>query len=490
MTSTQASEATAVRRGGRFYFVATVVAQAAALLRYVVLARLLGPEQLGLASTLVVTAAFFDMISDTGSDRFLIQNRHGDVPAAQKLVQLVYAGRGALIALALALAAWPVATFYKEPRLAHGIMILALSPLILGLMHLDIRRVQRHLDFRAEAQSLIGAESVSLIVTTVAAFLTRDFTSILYGLIARAAIIVLISHLRAERPYRLGFAREHAAQLARFSGPLMANGLLLFLGSQGDRVIVASRLGVTELGHYSAVLLLIYYPTGVLIRYVHAMYLPLIAACRDDSPKEALVADRLAGQTLLLSVAMASGFAIIAPSAVVILYGQRFAQSAQLVALIGILQTCRYMIVWPTTVALSGGHSGSVLAINIVRLLAYPGAVVGGWVIGGLSGVMAGFIAGEAVSLVAGTIIANRSRSKSMWKDLDRLLLFALVCGFIFGGAASLQRPSLIGVTIIIVGTAGLIAWMTTRERATLADAVDRLIGSRRVGKARAVHPK
>jgi len=354
--------------------------------------------------------------------------------------------------------------------------MLALSPLILGLTHLDVRRVQRHLDFRAEAQGLIMGNSAYLIVTTAAALLTRDFTATLYGLIARSAVIVVNSHLRAERPYRIGFTREHAAQLARFSGPLMANGLLLFLGSQGDRAIVASRLGLTELGYYSAILLLIYYPTGILSSYVHTMYLPLIAAYRDDPTKRDRVADRLAGQTLLLSVAMVAGFAIIAPSAVAILYGHRFAQSANLLALIGVLQTCRYIIVWPTTVALGGGHSASVLAINLVRLIAYPGALVGGWVIGGLLGVTVGFIVGEAVSLVAGTVIANRIRSKSTWKDFDRLLLFAAVCVFVVGGAAALERPSLIVVIIVIIGTAGLTAWTVVRERVALADAIDSVV--------------
>ena len=291
------------RRGAKIYLAATVLAQIVALLRYVSLARLLGPEQLGLAATLAVTQAFFDLISDTGSDRFLIQDRDGDSPRAQGLVQLVYISRGFMVAAGLALFSWPIAAFYKAPQLVNGLIILGLSPAILGFLHLDVRRFQRHQDFRAEAIMVMLAESCSLVATVLAAWLTHSFTAILYGLITRALVMVLVSHLRAERPYRLVYAREHATRLARFAAPLMLSGLLLFIGSQGDRVLVANRLGVAELGRYSAILLLIYYPSAVILRYMHVIYLPMVAAGRDDAARRDEVSDLLGGQTLLLALA-------------------------------------------------------------------------------------------------------------------------------------------------------------------------------------------
>jgi O-antigen/teichoic acid export membrane protein len=463
-----------VRRGERSFFIAAGVAQVSALLRYVVLARLLGPEQLGLAATLVVTAALFDLIIDTGSDRFLIKDRDGDAPAAQQLVHLVMVIRGALIALGLVLAAWPASIFFKAPRLSGAIMVLALSPLILSMMHFDYRRMQRHFDYRTEALTVMIGESVSVLFTATAAYLTHDFTSVLYGLIARASVMVLVSHLRAERPYRLGFSPQHARALFRFSGPLIVNGMLLFLGSQGDRVVIANRLGVRELGYYSAVLLLIYYPSAMLLRYVHAMYLPLVAAAREDPAKEEEVANRLAGETLLLSVAMVAGFVVVTPTAVVVLFGHRYTQSMVVVALIGVLQTFRYMVVWPTTVALGRGDSRSVLAINAVRVVAYPSALVGGWLVGGLFGVIAGFIMGEAVALVTGVAIVNHICGAARWKNFDRIGLFAVICGCI---VAATIAPAPVGLLTFGLGAVGLIAWNIRRERALLAEAISIVAG-------------
>jgi O-antigen/teichoic acid export membrane protein len=471
----------AVRRGSRAYLIASVVAVVSGLLRYVVLARLLGPEQLGLASILIVTWSFLDFMSDTAMDRFLILSRD-DTPAVQELVHFVSIGRAVLVSAALVIVAGPVAAFYRDPRLVHGIMALALAPLLLGIMHFDIKRVQQHLDFRAEARSLALSETASFIGTASAAYLTHDYTAILYGLILRSAVIVLISHVQAEWPYRLGFSRQHAGRLALFSAPLMANGLLTFLSTQGDRVVVANLLGVKELGYYSAIVLLIYYPSSMLVRYTHAMYLPLIAACRDHASERREVVDRLAGQTLLLSVAMAIGFAVVAPFAVGVLFGHRFVQAPELIALIGVLQTCRYMAVWPTTTALGIGHSSAVLAINIVRLIAYPSAIVGGWAVGGLPGVVVGFIAGEAASLLAGTIITNRAQSEANWKNLDRLLLFAFVCTLVFCGTIIVGQRSLAGGVIVIAAMTGLLGLIIRRERDALVAGLERVLASIRGG--------
>ena len=77
------------RKGSKAFLFASLTAQACALLRYILLARLLGPEQLGLAVALILTAQFFESVTDSGGDRFLVQDAQGDDPAVQRLVHLV-----------------------------------------------------------------------------------------------------------------------------------------------------------------------------------------------------------------------------------------------------------------------------------------------------------------------------------------------------------------------------------------------------------------
>jgi len=458
------------RRGGTLYLFASGLAQASALLRYVVLARLLGPEQLGLAATLVITASFFDLISDTGSDRFLVQDRDGDTVEVQNLVQLLYVTRALLIAAALVVFSIPIAHLYRTPRLAVGLAFLALSPLILGFVHLDVRRAQRRHDFRPDATCMIAAEIASLVTVIAAAWLTRNFTAILYGLIVRALVMVAVSHLTARRPYGLKWSREHAARLTRFSGPLVLNGLMLFIGLTGDRVLVANQLSVKALGYYSAVLMLIFYPSGMLVRYIHAVYMPMVAAARDDPAERARVADILGGQTQLLALAMAAGFAVVAPPMVGILYGARFTEPALLVGMIGILQTTRFQINWPSTVALGMGRTGAVLISNLARLATFPTAVAGLWLIGGLLGIVVGFTAGEFLSLAVSLALLNRDASHPPLWSFDRLATFALAAAIILAWNFAIAARSVIGESGLWVATVGLALWVSRREAGALAE--------------------
>ena len=66
MSSASSHDAPRGPRGARGYFAASAIAQVCALLRYVLLARLLGPEQLGLAAALILTGSLAIMPDLTG----------------------------------------------------------------------------------------------------------------------------------------------------------------------------------------------------------------------------------------------------------------------------------------------------------------------------------------------------------------------------------------------------------------------------------------
>jgi O-antigen/teichoic acid export membrane protein len=467
LSAPQSRKALPARRGGRIYLAGTLMGQACALLRYTVLARLLGPEQLGLVATLILVSNFFEMVSDTGSDRFLVQDREGDEPQTQKLVQLVFLGRGVLMALGLALAAWPVAQFYHAPPLVAGLVIMGLSPLLRGLMHLDTRRFQRSNDFRAEGFGLLVSEVVSLLATLVAAFLTRDYTAILYGLVIRSLLVTIISHMTAERPYRLGYTRSIAARLAAFSGPLILNGALLFVASQSDRLMISKFVGLTALGHYSAVLLLVLYPMAALSRYATGIHLPHVAHAGGANDSGS-AADRLAGDVVLLSLGIGAGFALVGPLAVKILYGQKFVLPLLAVALIGALQAARFLRTWPTTLALGLGHSRIVLANNLGRLVGIPAAIGGYAWIGGVSGIVSGFMVGEFAAMATALLMLNRSRNLPWTADFDRVLGLAVGLGLVLGLVAAAQYRWMPGLALIPAAVVFGV-WVARRELGSLA---------------------
>ncbi|MDZ4375394.1 MAG: oligosaccharide flippase family protein [Phenylobacterium sp.] len=439
-----------MRKGARAYLTANFVAQLCALLRFTILARLLGAEELGLAAILILTSQFFQSVSTTGADRFIIQDREGDDPKMQGLVQAVLAARGVLTAIALVLFSGLVAALFKAPELRTPLMGLALTPLILGFMHLDLRRVQRDLDFRPESIGILGSEIVALLCTAVAAWITRDASAVIWGLTARAIVQVAVSHLTAKRPYRFAFVRDQAMRFSHFAAPLFLNGILLFFGTQGDRVIVGNGLGAEALGHYSAALLLIFYPTTLLTRLVVGFYLPPLARSRDDPKLYAIERNRLSGRIMLLSLAMMVGFVAVAPFAMPLLYGPRFVEPVSILGAIAALQTLRFIRVWPTTVANSIGRSSILLYNNIVRIAILPLAI---WAVNhfqSLEALILAFVIGEVGAMLSALWHLHRVSAIDIRRDAVRLATFLLWVAVVCAGTWAFDH----GVTSLLWASA------------------------------------
>ena len=459
------------RRGAREFAVAIAVAQACALIRYVVLARILGPAELGWAVMIVLIGQFFDSVTDSGSDRFLIGDPQGNEPEAQRFVQLMALVRGLFISSTLLFLAVPIAQIMNAPSIVPGLHLLALAPLLSGLIHLDLRRVQRQHDFRIEGRATLLAEIVSLTVTAAAAFLTRSYLAIVFGLIARAIVLVLVSHAMAQRKFSIRPSRLFAKKLAVFGLPLMVNGLVLFFGSQGDRLIISNLLGAAELGRYSAVMLLIFYPIMVSQRYVAGLYLPQLVRA---NPSRTQAAGELGGLVVVIASAAVVSFGVLAPFIVPILFGSRFRLDFEIVALIGVLNAARFMKVWPINVLLADGRSHGVLITNVVRLVAIPLTIAAIRWEHSLLAILMAFTIGELISMAVGIYLASKALPGSTRIFGVRMLLFLAVSVVLLVGSVSAQVHSVVSGAFAALIMAALLAVLWTRER----PAVHTLIGA------------
>ena len=451
-----------------------MVAQICGLLRYTVLARFLGPEQLGIAAALILTGQFFDSISDSNGDRFLIQDKDGDSPDAQRLAQLSFVVRGTFLAVLLVALAGPIAALIGVKVLVPGIMTLGLSSFIVGFLHLDIRRAQRHHNFLTDGYATLFSESFALIGTVAAAYFLRNYMAVLFGIVIRPLVIVIVSHLRAKRKYELGYVRKYAGRLAQFSIPLMINGLFLFFGGQSDRILIGRELGLTELGKYSAVLLLIYYPSALVQRNLAALHLPRVAKANRDFQPHA--EDDLVSHIALLAMLMLVGFAAVAPTAIHILYGQRFVQPILVVAMIGALQAARFMRQWPTTAALAAGDSRNILWGNILRLVGVPGAILSFALGGGIEWIVASLIFGEIFALGTSLLLLNRTMNRAILFGFSRYFEFGAACALLLAIVWMVQFNHLRFILFALILALPLIYFIAIKERRTI-DSVSRLSG-------------
>lgn len=457
--------------------------QLCALLRYVVLARIIGPEQLGLAAFLMLTAQFLENVSDTGSDRFIVQDREGDSARLLSVVHSAMTLRGVLIAGALVLFAGPVAKLYGTPQIGTSIMWLAITPFIAGFVHYGIRQAQRARDFRPESATIIAGESAALLGTAAAAYIVRDHTAVIYGLAMRAIAMVVASHVTARRAYRWGYAKDEAVRFGAFAAPLFLNGFLLFVGSQGDRLLIGSTVGPTALGYYSAILLLILSPMAAMSRFMMTLHLPTLSARRDEQPAFDQASNRLGGRAIVLAAVAAAVFTLVGPGMTWLFYGKDYLQPVLVFALLAALQALRFVRVWPNTIAVAVGRSSVVTVNNLARLVALPAALLAAMAEWGLEGIVAAYIAGEVIALLAALAQLARRRAINVRRELKRTAMFCVFLVTICGWGLAIQAGVMWTFPVLAFMTVATAAEMATRERPVLLEAFE--MARRRLGRRR-----
>ena len=396
--------------GRRIVLPALVISQALTLVRNTLVARLLGPEQFGIAVTFLLAQQFLEMAADTGLNKFLLQSQSGNRPAVQATVQILSAVRGILIAIAIIAIAWPVFAALGLTANFLPFALLSLASASTGFLHFDTARQQRREIYANDSLSTLAGDAMGLLACGVALLFTRDYVVVLIGILARAIGTTVMSHLLAERRYVLRLSRPVAATVFVYSWPLMINGPLLFASSQADRVFITATLGLRDLGIYSATLLLVVLPMGLLQRVMGRIFMPRLSAAYHVGDMGA-VEREFTGVALAAYLLAAAGFAAIGPLALEVLYGSAYAQTALPVALIGLSQAMRFLRSWPMGLALAVGQTRNLLLSNVIRLLALPLGLVGVLLGDGIIGMVIGLLAGETLALLISLILLNRGRN-------------------------------------------------------------------------------
>jgi lipopolysaccharide exporter len=435
--------------GRRLVLPAMLAVQAIALVRNAIIARLLGPDQFGLAVTFLLAHQFLETATDTGLNKYLLQSKTGNKPSVQAVVQLLAATRGAVIAVLIVAIGFPLFKVLGVSSAIAPFLLLAAVSLSMGLLHYDNVRQQRNGVFLNDSLSSLAGEVMSLAACLVALQFTRSYIVVLYALAARSLTIALVSHLMSRRRYVLRYSRDLARAVLNFSWPLLLNGPLLFISSQSDRIFVGAVLGPHDLGLYSAALLLLYLPMGLLTRVLGTIFIPRLskayhAGDMTDVEKE------FAGICLTVFLVAVTGFAALGPLVLVLVYGPAYAQGSLPVTLIGLTQAMRFLRTWPTGVALSIGRTGNLLLSTSVRLIALPLGLIGILLVEGFVGLAIGLLLGEAIALLVSVVALNMRRGGRATQDLREVgVAFAVAVGLPL--AIWLIRPG-IPLAIVIAG--------------------------------------
>lgn len=436
------------------------------LVRFLILARLLAPEEFGLLAIAAVAVELLIALSKVGASDALVQledpdDRHYDTAWTLGLL------RGAAIGIGAAVLAPLLASAFGEPAATPFLRVLGLRPLIEATSSIRLITLSRSLRFRPLAMVRVSAaamEAVSSILlmllipalvvdAAVAVSLASSLGAwaLVAGSFAGTVLGVVVSYVITPYRPRLSLDRTAARTLLTFGKWLFAASVFGVVGHVLLRAVISRRLGTADLGIFYLGVKLTLLPNDVAGEVVRSVAFPLVSRVKTDAERaRQAFQGALKAMLTLLVPAYALMFALSEPLVEHILGStwQAMVPVIQILALDGIVD----IVADSTKPLLLGlGHPERRALLKGVRtlvilILAWPLST--GY---GLAGAAAAWLAAELVQSGLAVVVASRSLQKP-FAGMGRPVVAIIIAS---GGSASvawLLQGAIGGIGGMMVG--------------------------------------
>jgi O-antigen/teichoic acid export membrane protein len=314
-----------VLKGTSLLVGARLIVRSFSLLNIVVLARLLSPNDYGIAALSMAAVAAFTAFSDLNLFQALTASDDVDADHLNTAFTLSLL-RGLLMATAMFGLADVIAGAMDTPALAAVLRALSLLFILEGLSNPAFWMYQRNLDFSKEFGRSTIAQAISSVATIAAGFYFRSYWAIVVGTLVTYAASAGMSYWRV--PFRPRLGLRHWRGLIGFGGWLTLQGIASQLASLAPRILIPKLVSPAALGVYTISRDTVSLPLDELLGPLRRTFLPSFSAIKND-PERLRRTTRLAMSTLLAAaLPVGVGMALLAEEILMILVGQQWLAGA------------------------------------------------------------------------------------------------------------------------------------------------------------------
>jgi len=314
---------TRVVRGGIWVFALRMTNRALGLVRIIVLARLLSPEDFGLFGIAILSISVLETFSNTGFNAAVI-HRQKDTESYLDTAWTVSVIRGIFLFLCLIFASTSIAKFFGSSQAELVIRIIAISTLVYGFRNIGVLLFQKELEFNKQFTYESSGVLVELCVAIILAIKLQNIWALVYGSLAGNFTRLFLSYLVHPYRPRLRFDMEEFRELFGYGKWVLGSGILIFLVTQGDDIFVGKVLGVTALGLYQMAYAFSNLPATEICHVISQVTFPAYSKFQDDLPRLRKAYLRVFHFTAFLSVPFSAGIFIMAPDFTRIFLGEKW----------------------------------------------------------------------------------------------------------------------------------------------------------------------
>jgi O-antigen/teichoic acid export membrane protein len=364
------------------------------LVTSVIVARFLGPREVGLAAEALVFGSLALVIVDFGFASVLVQR-----PALSEEDRSTAFWAGVALGVTLMLIgiglSWPISDIYGEPRVQPLFAVLSVSFLFVAPGIVQGALLTRELKFRSLELRTIVATGVSCTVgisLAVAGF--GPWAIVAQDLAITSVSTALLWRASSWRP-RATFSTASLRHMAAYTGNVFGTRVLGWATLNLDNFLIGRFLGAAPLGNYAIAFSLMVAPVKRVATPVTQVFFPAFSRMRDP--------DRIAAAWLratrmiaFVVVPVMLGLIVVAPDLVDALFGSEWHASVpviQILAPVGLIQ------------ALVALNTGILQSLDRTRILFRFTAVISAATVAAFAAGLPWGIEGVAIAYLLVTLV-------------------------------------------------------------------------------------
>jgi len=421
-----------VIRGGLWVGFGFAGQQAIAVVRTLVLARLLTPEDFGLVGLVTLTLFAGMMLTEFGLESALIQR--GDLPArfVHTAWNLMLIRGICLFVLLQGIAPW-IASAFGRPGAEYLLRVGAVSFLLACVPAVPAALLLRELRYARRMVLDASRDISSALSAIVLALLLGNAWALLLGLLlGQAVALIVVWFLHDYRP-RWAMDRDALGIYAEFGRHLYVSGLLTYVVTRGDDIAVAKLRGVHALGQYQVVFGIAETLTRGLSEMLGKVVFPAYSRIVAEGRRLGDVFDEVWCVLLLLLLPVAAVTIVFAERIVALLLGDPWVPAAAAFALLMVAQTLRALAAACGSFILAVGKTVYLPRIKVLEVVCFGVLIVpltARWGLVGAASCLAVMyslsLAGHVYGAHQVTPVLGRML-RSSWESLALTLAFAAV---------------------------------------------------------------
>ena len=314
--------------------------QVARAVAAIAVARLLTPEEYGLAALALVFASLVLVFSDLALGAALVQ-RENLTELDKNTAFWVTLGSGVLFAILGVAFSGPLASLYGDPDAQPLLAVLSISFVVGALGAPQLSLMLRDMDFRrVEVLPMAGALVGAAAGVTLAATGAGAWAIIIQYLVSLALTTALV-WVRSPWKPSFQFSRQSLRDLGGFSIYMLGHRMLYYLQTNGDRFLVGRFLGTAALGAYAVAFNTVIQPATKIGGPIQRVMSPAFCRIQDQPERIAAAWARVTRILAGISVPALAGLAVMAPDFVPVVLGDQWHAAVpviQILAWVGIIQ--------------------------------------------------------------------------------------------------------------------------------------------------------